>query len=145
MPYHPVGGRALLRTIATLIIFSFTISISIQAQAPDPQLLIDINKIKAIDNHAHPLRYVAEGDKPDDEFDALPLDAIESIVLPVRLSLDNPEFIGAWRHLYAYGHDDMSPAHVAELLRTKTQVYQREGDRFPNWVLDQLNIERYVE
>lgn len=127
----------MLRTIATLIIFSC----SIYAQAPDPQLLSDINKIKAIDNHAHPLRYVGQGDKPDDEFDALPLDAIESIILPVRLSLDNAEFIGAWKHFYSYAYDDMSPTHVAELLRVKSQVYQREGDRFPNWVLDQLNIE----
>jgi hypothetical protein len=34
--------------------------------------------MKAIDNHAHPLKYVAEGEKADDEFDALPLDAIEA-------------------------------------------------------------------
>ena len=44
----------------------------------DRELLNEIFKIKAIDNHAHPLKYVAEGDKPDDEFDALPLDAIRS-------------------------------------------------------------------
>ena len=31
----------------------------------DPQLVAEIAKIKAIDNHAHPLRFVAEGDKPD--------------------------------------------------------------------------------
>ena len=49
-------------------------------------LLAEIYKIKAIDNHAHPLKYVAEGEKPDDEFDALPLDAIELFPLPVRLN-----------------------------------------------------------
>jgi len=36
----------------------------------DRDLLNEIYKIKAIDNHAHPLKYVAEGEKPDDEFDA---------------------------------------------------------------------------
>src|ERR1051325_4664800 len=62
----------------------------------DKDLLNEINKIKAIDNHAHPLKYVAEGDKPDDEYDALPLDAIPPFPLPVRLNPTNSEFISAW-------------------------------------------------
>src|SRR5947199_8824477 len=88
----------------------------------DRDLLSEISKIKAIDNHAHPLKYVAEGDKPDDEFDALPLDAVEPFPLPVRLKLDNPEFIGAWRTIYGYTHNDMSEAHVRELLETKQRI-----------------------
>src|SRR2546421_6505929 len=52
----------------------------------DRDLLNEIYKIKAIDNHAHPLKYVEEGEKPDDEFDALPLDAIVPFPLPVRLN-----------------------------------------------------------
>ena len=111
-----------------------------QTQA-DPQLLAEINKIKAIDNHAHPLKYVAEGAKPDDEYDALPLEAIEPFPLPVRLAVDNTEFIGAWKHFYNYGHNDMVQAHVDELLATKKKLYQQQGQSFPNWVLDQLNIE----
>jgi hypothetical protein len=125
-----------------LITFFFIFSPNIQAQAPlDPQLLAQINQIKAIDNHAHPLRYVAEGEKPDDEYDALPLDAIEPFPLPVRLAANNPEFIRAWQQLYGYKYDDMLPAHVDELLGIKKNVYQKQGDRFPSWVLDQLNIE----
>src|SRR5260370_37472581 len=85
----------------------------------DPSLLAEIFKIKAIDNHAHPLKYVAQGEKPDDEFDALPLDAIEAFPLPLRLSPANPEFIRAWHDLYGYDHHDMAQAHVAELLMTK--------------------------
>jgi predicted TIM-barrel fold metal-dependent hydrolase len=108
---------------------------------PDRQLVAAINKIKAIDNHAHPLRYDAPGAKPDDEFDALPLDAIGPIPLPVRLSPSNLEFVGAWRDLYGYKHDDMSEAHVRELLETKQRVAREQGDRFPAWALDQLNIE----
>src|SRR5438876_10679847 len=88
----------------------------------DADLVNEISKIKAIDNHAHPLKYVAEGDKPDDEFDALPLDAVEPFPLPVRLKLDNPEFIGAWRTIYGYTHSDMSEAHVRELLDTKQRI-----------------------
>src|SRR5678816_1216863 len=35
----------------------------------------------------------------------------------------------------------MLSAHVEELLATKKNLYQQQGDNFPNWVLDQLNIE----
>ena len=40
----------------------------------DKDLLNEINKIKAIDNHAHPLKFVAEGEAHDSESDALPLE-----------------------------------------------------------------------
>jgi hypothetical protein len=107
----------------------------------DPDLLNEIFKIKAIDNHAHPLRYSAPGEKPDDEFDALPLDAIVPFPLPTRLSPTNQEFIRAWHDLYGYVHQDMSGAHVAELMKTKMRVMNEQRDAFPAWVLDQLNIE----
>ena len=100
-----------------------------------------IAKIKAIDNHAHPLRYVPPGEKPDDEFDALPLDAIGPIPLPVRLNPGNLEFVEAWRDLYGYKHDDMSEAHMRELLQTKQHVASEQGDKFPTWALDRLGIE----
>jgi len=132
----------LIKTLAILITSFCIAAVNIQAQAPpDPQLLAEINKIKAIDNHAHPLRYVGEGEKPDDEYDALPLEAIEPFPLPVRLAPDNPEFISAWKDFYGYKYDDMLSAHVNELLGIKKKVYQQEADHFPSWVLDQLNIE----
>jgi len=46
------------------------------AQSADPQLLAEIQKIKAIDNHSHPPKVVAPGEK-DDDFDALPCDPLE--------------------------------------------------------------------
>src|SRR5437879_8269603 len=107
----------------------------------DPALLAQINRIEAIDNHAHPLKYVAPGEKPDDEFDALPLDAIEAFPLPLRLSPANPEFIRAWHDLYGYTFNDMNPAHVAELMKVKQNVIRARGAAFPAWVLDRLNIE----
>ena len=107
----------------------------------DPQLLTAVEKIKAVDNHAHPLRYVPPGQKPDDEFDALPLDAIGPIPLPVRLNPGNLEFVEAWRDLYGYKHDDMSEAHMRDLLQTKQRIAAEQGDRFPVWALDQLGIE----
>src|SRR5262245_36856626 len=35
----------------------------------------------------------------------------------------------------------MSQAHIDELLATKKKVFQQQGENFPNWVLDRLNIE----
>lgn len=65
-----------------LIILSFLLMFVLSAPqalaqtVADPQLLADIIKIKAVDNHAHPLKYVAESRNPDDEYDALRLEAI---------------------------------------------------------------------
>src|SRR5690349_19139055 len=128
----------LLNVIAVLIFASLP---AIAQYPADPQLLSEINKIKAIDNHAHPLRYVAEGDKPDDEYDALPLESIDSFPLPLRLSPENREFIEAWKHFYKYKYNDMLRAHTDELLTVKKTVLQQQGQNFPNWVLDQLDIE----
>src|SRR5438445_2619828 len=125
---------------AALLIFSLAFLINAQTK-PDPSLLAEIYRIKAIDNHAHPLKYVPEGDKPDAGYDALPVDVVEAFPLPVRLNPGNPEFIRAWHDLYAYKHDDMSAAHLRELMATKQRMLKERGDGFPAWVLDQLNIE----
>jgi predicted TIM-barrel fold metal-dependent hydrolase len=124
-----------------LILLLLPITEASSQTTADAQLVAAIAKIKAIDNHAHPLRYVAPGEKPDDEFDALPLDAIGPIPLPVRLNPGNLEFVEAWRDLYGYKHDDMSGAHVRELLQTKQRTTAEQGDGFPVWVLDRLGIE----
>src|SRR5207253_10733484 len=97
--------------------FAFCFRHMLGQTTADPQLTAAIEKIKAIDNHAHPLRYVAAGEKPDAEFDALPLDAIGPIPVPVRLNPGNLEFVNAWRDLYGYKHDDMSHAHGREWLQ----------------------------
>ncbi len=131
-----------MSVMAVILLLAVLPSARIPAQtSADSSLLAEIFKIKAIDNHAHPLKYVAEGEKPDDEFDALPLDVIEAFPLPVRLSPSNPEFIRAWHDLYGYTHKDMSNAHVAELMKAKQGVVRERGEGFPAWVLDQLNIE----
>jgi predicted TIM-barrel fold metal-dependent hydrolase len=109
--------------------------------ATDPQLLAEISKIRAIDNHAHPLRVVGEGEKPDDEYDALPLEGLEPFSLPPRLSATNLEYLGAWRLLFDYKHNDMSEAHLKELTATKQRLLKEHGDGYSAWVLDKLGIE----
>lgn len=136
-----------MRKAASLLILSIAAIVAVEPRpisgqaGVDKDLLNEINKIKAIDNHAHPLKYVAEGDKPDDEYDALPLDAIPPFPLPVRLNPTNPEFIRAWHDLYGYSHHDMSEAHVNELMAAKQNILKARTDATPEWILDQLNIE----
>src|SRR5437588_1039020 len=118
-----------------LVLIQFTF-----AQTADPQLLAEINKIKAIDNHSHPPKLVSPGEK-DDDFDALPCDPLEPSDPTTISRPENPQYLGAWKALYNYPYNDHSPEHVRELLQTKQKVMQEQGDNFPNWVLDQLGIE----
>ena len=107
----------------------------------DPALAGIIQTTKAIDNHAHPLRYVAEGQKPDDEYDALPCDTLPQSQGPMRTRLENPEWIGVWRALYGYKYNDATPEHIKELVAAKEQVKQEHGEEYPAWVLDKMGIE----
>jgi hypothetical protein len=45
--------------------------------AVDAGIQAEINSIRAIDNHAHPVRVTGKDEKPDREFDALPVDNME--------------------------------------------------------------------
>jgi hypothetical protein len=126
------------RTAAILASILFTALL--QAQTADPQLLAEINKIKAIDNHSHPPKLVAAGEK-DDDFDALPCDPLEPSDPTTVSRPENPQYIAAWKALYNYAYSDRAPEHIKELLLTKQKVMQEQGDNFPNWVLDQLGIE----
>lgn len=122
----------------TLLLFS--LGRVVQAQAPDPQLLAEINKIKAIDNHSHPPKVVGPGEK-DDDFDALPCDPLEPSLPTTVGRPENPQFLAAWKALYNYPYNDSTPEHVRELLQAKQRIMQEQGDNFPNWVLDKLGIE----
>jgi uncharacterized protein len=122
--------------IATLLIFAPAAA----AQSPDPQLLAEIQKIRAIDNHSHPPRVVAPNET-DDEFDALPCDPLEPSDPPTTNRPDNPQYLQAWKALWGYKYNDKSAAHIGELLATKRQIRAKEGDNYPNWVLDHLGIE----
>lgn len=110
-----------------------------QAEA-DRRLAEEIFKLRAIDHHAHPLRATREGEV-DRDFDALAPDALEPPPLPARLSPANPEYVGAWRDLWGYRHDDMSEAHAREVTEAHARVARERGDEYPAWVLDRLNID----
>jgi hypothetical protein len=123
-----------------VLLFPVLLVASLRGQTADPQLLAEINKIKAIDNHSHPPKVVAPGEK-DDDYDALPCDPLEPSDPTTVSRPENPQYIAAWKALYNYPYDDRKPEHIRELLAAKQKVMQEQGDNFPNWVLDQLGIE----
>jgi uncharacterized protein len=113
---------------------------SAPAQNADPALLAEIQKIRAIDNHAHPPRVVSSGER-DDQFDALPCDPLEPTAANTMTRPENPQYLAAWKQLWGYPFSDRSPAHLQLLAAKKKQVREEKGDAYPGWVLDQLGIE----
>ena len=110
------------------------------AQTPDPSLMLEIRKIRAIDNHSHPPRVVAQGER-DDEFDALPCDPLEPTDANTMTRPENPMYLAAWKALWGYTYNDRSDAHLKELLALKQRVRKEQGDHYPAWVLNRLGIE----
>ncbi|HEV2615229.1 MAG TPA: amidohydrolase family protein [Candidatus Acidoferrales bacterium] len=122
-----------------LILLLFVVPLA-AAQKPDPALLARIRGIRAIDDHSHPPALPVNG-VPDDEYDALPCAPLEPTDSTITGRPENPQFIAAWKSLYGYKYDDMSPAHVRELLAAKARIKKEQGDNYPAWVLDHLGIE----
>jgi predicted TIM-barrel fold metal-dependent hydrolase len=86
----------------------------------DPQLAAEISKIKAIDNHAHPVR---PGNPPDTDFDALPVEHLEAYPEPVRTRLDSP-IVAEARQKMA-GVDKSNPAAVLDALGIDVMIANR--------------------
>jgi len=126
---------------AYVLVFCCLVVAGASAQVvPDPSLLAEIEKIKAVDNHTHISKVVGDGET-DRDFDALPCDLIEGGAETLAARADYPQFIEAWRALYGYKYDDRTRAHVKELIAAREKVMREQGDNFPAWVLDRLNIE----
>ena len=95
----------------------------------DPQLAHEIAQIKAIDNHAHPVRPTAQGEKPDDEYDALPVDNLEAQSDPVRQRAKSPEVTEADQKLFGSDKTTAMRAHQAD---------------YATWILDRVSIETMI-
>ncbi len=95
--------------------------------AADPDLAAEIQKIRAIDNHAHPVRYTSPGEAPDREFDALPVDSMEPQSDPVALRPGSAALAQASQTLFGG--------------QPKAQVMAQKGNQYPAWVLDQIGVE----
>jgi uncharacterized protein len=89
----------------------------------DPAIAAEIAKIKAIDNHAHPVLPAAG----DAGYDALPVEHMDPYTEPVRTRAGSPVVAEASRQLFG------------NMPRSKR--IEQKGEGYPNWVLDQLGIE----
>src|SRR5260370_19335830 len=86
----------------------------------DPQLASEIEKIKAIDNHAHPVR---PGNPPDTEFDALPVEHLEPYPEPIRTRLNSPVVAEARQAMAKI--DKSNPARVLDALGIDVMIANR--------------------
>jgi predicted TIM-barrel fold metal-dependent hydrolase len=115
---------------------------ALTAQAPiDPDLARYINAIRAIDNHAHPLRPVAPGAPADTDFDVLPLDGIPPFDLPNRVKSDDPIWRAAQSALYHIPVEQSGAAYHTALKGASAGAVRTRAQSFPEWALDQSNIE----
>ena len=129
------------RLVSSLLLLTLLSTPFVKAQTtPDAALLAEINRIKAIDNHAHPLPFLKEGEK-DDALGAVPDFIPPQVLLPARLRPTDPDYLEAWRALYGYKHGDTSESRMRELAVMKRRVMNQKGAAYPAWVLDQLGIE----
>ena len=105
-------------------------------------MLRELRAIRAIDDHAHVVRPVAD----DRDYDALPFSLLDppppgAPAGPARLRLDNPMFVKAWKALYGYPHEDVSAAHVKDAVALKQKAIEQQGANYPAWVLDRQGVE----
>lgn len=112
-----------------------------RADTVDQALLAYIGTVRAIDGHAHPMRVVATGAPADSEYDALPLDGLPPFPMPARLRLDDPQWRAAQRALYGVSLADTGDVYRTGLADAKAKIMLQQGDRFPEWALDQSNID----
>ena len=112
------------------------------AQSPvDPALVRYISSVRAIDNHAHPMRPLRQGAPPDTEFDALPLDGVPPFQVPWRLRLENPEWRAAQAALFGIPNRGTDSAFRLSLHARRALELTRRGDGYPAWVLDRAGVE----
>ena len=133
-----MSPRTLFSGCPFLAILSLPIQPVSSQTSADRDLLAEIQKIRAIDNHAHVLPArdpgPTEGERPD------PLGKTP-FEYPVRLRVTNLEYVESWQTLYGYRHRDMTADHAREALKTKLRLMQEKGLDYPSWVLDQAGID----
>jgi predicted TIM-barrel fold metal-dependent hydrolase len=106
----------------------------------DSDILTEVNRIRAIDNHAHPVRFVRSSEQ-DREFDALPVDNMEPASDPLQLRPDDPGVLEAWRALWNYPYHDTTAQHIAAWKEHKQRIAQQHAEGHPAWVLDRAGID----
>lgn len=129
-----------MKSAKLLIIFLLFSQVAAQTKA-DLQILAEINRIKAIDNHSHVERVTNENEI-DDEGDAIACGGLEFVSPPpMRLRIDNPIYTGAWLDFFGFRADRITEETSREYLLVKNKMKREKGDGYSVWILDKLNIE----
>ena len=109
----------------------------VTSSGADTELVAFINKIKSVDNHAHPNTIDAD----DKGADALPLDGLGIIELPSRMRPESPVWLDVARTLYGFKGAELNEKTKKVLADTAQRLMKEKGDQFPDWALDQAGIE----
>lgn len=105
-----------MKLLALLVALASSAAAQIQV---DPAIAAEIAKIKAIDNHGHPVLPTPG----DTGYDALPVEHMDPYTEPIRTQAGSPAAAEASTHGFG------------------TESIRQRGQDYPNWVLDQLGIE----
>src|SRR5437762_3440600 len=90
-------GRMRFRANLALMTIAFSLfTVSCQRTSKsnseiDSEIMSEVQRIPAIDNHAHPARATGKDEKPDRDFDALPVDNMEPQSDPLHLRPTDPD------------------------------------------------------
>lgn len=118
-------------------------------ETPDPELVSGIAAIKVIDNHAHPLRALKEGER-DTEWGSLSYHTLETgatdlgsqmALVPFRLRTKSPEFPAVWQALYGLPRGALTKELPHQVVQVKRQAMLEQGDNYPASVLDKIGVE----
>ncbi len=140
VPLGNAGVVALATTLAAAALLALAAPAAAQTPGADPALMAEIRRVRAVDDHAHPPRLVAPGER-DDEFDALPCDPLEPTPAGLMTRPDNPQYRAAWKALWGVAVDDRAPAHVRTVLAAKARARAAHGDDYLSWVLGRIGID----
>jgi predicted TIM-barrel fold metal-dependent hydrolase len=113
-------------TAAALLLSTACTTTADRTTSVDPQIATEIAGIKAIDNHAHPVRPTLQGETPDNEYDALPVENLEPQSDQIRDRPGSPELLNAHHQIFS---------------GDKPAAARKYGRDYAVQVLDQLNIE----
>jgi hypothetical protein len=91
-------------------------------EAIDASLAAEIQNIRAIDNHAHPVRPTAQGEAPDHYYDALPVENLEPQSDPEAFQPGLPIALEAAR---AMNGARGNPARVLDVMGVETMLANR--------------------
>ncbi|HSZ87439.1 MAG TPA: amidohydrolase family protein [Puia sp.] len=108
-----------------------------ETEINDTSLAAFISQVKAVDNHAHANTI----DSVDKGSDALPLDGLGNIELPVRVRPGSKTWVDVAKAIYGFTGTELDENAMKKLMDTERNIMKQKAENFPAWALDQAGIE----